>query len=103
LALERDVNSPEALRLLRRWVKRGFLGLAYAGFDLFGLERLSDGPAAIPAAVTQLAVARRDVRAAGEWDAADALREEISALGYDVRDTSDPPGFLLVPLESSGT
>jgi cysteinyl-tRNA synthetase len=42
-----------------------------------------------------LAERRSQVRAAGDFDEADRLREQIAAAGWEVRDVAD--GFQLVP------
>jgi cysteinyl-tRNA synthetase len=43
----------------------------------------------IPAEVTQLAQERENARGDKNWKRSDELREQISALGWDVRDTKD--------------
>ena len=45
----------------------------------------------IPAEVTQLAQERENARREKNWKRSDELREQISALGWDVRDTKDGP------------
>jgi cysteinyl-tRNA synthetase len=63
---------------LERLVSRlDVLGLA-------GLDAVADGP---PAEVAALAEERDAARAARDFTRADALRDEIAALGWDVRDT----------------
>jgi len=62
--------------------------------DLFGLASLTE-VAVPPAEVVELAERRRDVRAGRDFAAGDHLREEIAALGWEVRDVAD--GFRLVP------
>jgi cysteinyl-tRNA synthetase len=47
--------------------------------------------AAIPHEVAQLAEEREKVRREKNWKRSDELREQISALGWDVRDTKDGP------------
>ncbi len=47
--------------------------------------------------VRQLAEARAGARDAGSWDKADELRDQITALGWQVNDSAD--GYHLVPLE----
>ena len=48
----------------------------------------------------ELAEERRERRAAKDFAAADALRDRIRDLGYDVTDT--PDGFELTPVEAEG-
>ena len=45
----------------------------------------------IPAEVTQLAQGRENARREKNWKRSDELREQISALGWEVRDTKDGP------------
>jgi cysteinyl-tRNA synthetase len=63
--------------------------------DVFGLASLAEQEAA-PAEVVSLAERRRDARSAGDFAAADRLREDLSAAGWDVRDVTGEPGFQLV-------
>ena len=44
-----------------------------------------------------LARQRAEVRAGGDYDEADRLRQEIEAAGWEVRDVPGDPGFQLVP------
>ena len=44
---------------------------------------------AIPAEVAQLAEQRENMRREKNWKGSDELRDQISALGWDVRDTKD--------------
>jgi cysteinyl-tRNA synthetase len=61
---------------------------------VFGLESLAEADEP-PADVVALAERRVEARAARDFGAADGLREEIEAAGWDVRD--DAAGFRLVP------
>ena len=51
------------------------------------LEAHTDG--AIPDEVAQLAEERENARREKNWKRSDELRERISALGWEVRDTKD--------------
>lgn len=51
----------------------------------------SDQGPVIPESVAALAAAREDARAARDWSLADALREQISALGWQINDAADGP------------
>ena len=53
------------------------------------LEAAAD--VAIPDEVAQLAQQREDARREKNWKRSDELREQISALGWEVRDTKDGP------------
>ena len=86
-ALDDDFNTPEALAVLHGWRDHDLLRRA---LGLFGLASLAEADVA-PADVVELAEARRAARTDGDFARADRLRDEIAALGWDVRDT--PGGF----------
>jgi cysteinyl-tRNA synthetase len=90
-ALEDDFNTPEALALLHGWRDHELLR---RGLDLFGLGSLAEQEAA-PADVVELAERRERARAERDFAAADRIRAEIEALGWEVRD--EPGGYRLVP------
>jgi cysteinyl-tRNA synthetase len=54
---------------------------------------------AVPAEVTQLAEQRENARRQKNWKRSDQLRDQISALGWEVRDTKD--GQKLTPLAAA--
>ncbi len=118
-ALARDFNTPEAVAVLNEWLRTaaGLVGDAPAGdgshpadddrhpvgdgqlremLAVLGLESLIDPAPGAPEGVRELAEARERSRAARDFAAADRLREEIAAAGWEVRD--GPGGFDLVPL-----
>jgi len=94
-ALHDDLNIPGALGALFSIVNRGpenvdttaFDRVMFAlGFDLTEPER----PASeIPAEVAALAEKRWAAKQAKDWAAADALREEIQATGWTMKDRKD--------------
>ncbi len=45
----------------------------------------------IPTEVAQLAAQREEARREKNWKRSDELRDQISALGWEVRDTKDRP------------
>jgi len=92
--LEDDFNTPSALAILHDWARTGALDELRRGLDVFGLASLGEMSAA-PADVVALAEARVTARARRDFAAADHLRNEITALGWDVRDADG--GFELVP------
>jgi cysteinyl-tRNA synthetase len=92
-ALDDDFNTPEALAVMHEWRDHDLLRRA---LDVFGLASLAEQQAA-PAEVVSLAERRRDARSAGDFAAADRLREELAGAGWDVRDVAGEPGFQLVP------
>jgi cysteinyl-tRNA synthetase len=93
-ALEDDFNTPSALAILHDWARTGALDELRRGVDVFGLASLGETPAA-PADVVALAAARVTARSRREFAEADRLRDEIAALGWDVRDADG--GYELVP------
>jgi cysteinyl-tRNA synthetase len=90
-ALDDDFNTPEALATMHEWRHHDLLRRA---LDLFGLGSLAESKDA-PEDVVELAERRRAARAAGEFDEADHLREQIDAAGWEVRDVEN--GFRLIP------
>ena len=90
-ALDDDFNTPEALATMHEWRDHDLLRRA---LDLFGLGSLAESKDA-PEDVVELAERRRAARAAGEFDEADRLREQIDAAGWEIRDVEN--GFRLVP------
>ena len=55
------------------------------------LDLEAETDVAIPHEVAQLAEERENVRREKNWKRSDELREQISALGWEVRDTKDGP------------
>jgi cysteinyl-tRNA synthetase len=90
-ALEDDFNTAEALAVLHGWRDHELLSRA---LGIFGLASLAEDKPA-PAEVIQLAERRRQARARSEFGESDALRGEIEAAGWEVRDVED--GYRLVP------
>jgi cysteinyl-tRNA synthetase len=101
-SLAEDWNTPAALAALWEWVREvrrhdepAGDGDLRAMLAVLGLENLLDPAIAqAPAAVIALAQAREQARGARDFARADALREEIAAAGWVVRDGAD--GFELV-------
>jgi cysteinyl-tRNA synthetase len=98
-ALAEDFNTPRALAALFEWVREANrVGEAVGDADLremldvLALQNLLDreDPEA-PAEVVALAEARERARAQRDWAAADRLRDELQALGWEVRDGPDGP------------
>jgi cysteinyl-tRNA synthetase len=103
--LAHDFNTPEALAVVNEWIREAtspmFVG--HTGDDqlrkmlwVLGLESLLAPAAQAPDEVRQLAQTREAARGDRDFAAADRLREEIAALGWEVRD--GPAGFELIPL-----
>ena len=55
------------------------------------LDLEAETDVAIPDEVAQLAERREDARREKNWKRSDELRERMSALGWEVRDTKDGP------------
>ena len=102
-ALAEDFNTPEALAVVFNWVRKANSDPERAGSDdlremlsVLGLDNLLDTEAvAPPAQVLELLEARERARDARDFAAADRLREQIGALGWEVRDT--PGGAEVLP------
>jgi len=102
-SLARDFNTAEALAVLNEWLR----GAAGSGGDpagdahlremlsVLGLEALLERASPAPSEVHVLAVRREEARRARDFAAADRLRDEIAALGWEVRDGAG--GFELLP------
>jgi len=110
-ALAEDFNTPRALAAAFEWVReanrRADAGEQVGDADLremlgiFALEDLLDADAAraAPDADAQELLDRREAaRAARDFAAADRLRDELAARGWEVRDSADGP--TLVPRAS---
>jgi cysteinyl-tRNA synthetase len=93
-ALDDDFDTPRALAVLHRWASDGQLELLRRGLGIFGLASLADRAQAPPELVA-LAERRQAARAARDFGAADRLRAEIEAAGWEVRDEEGGP--TLVP------
>ena len=106
-ALREDFNTPEALAALFKLVSEGNRRLAAGdalpgGADLLaemlgvlGLESLLEGGEEIDEEALRLVNEREDARLRRDFDRADAVRDELLARGWEVRDT--PEGPVLVP------
>jgi cysteinyl-tRNA synthetase len=90
-ALDDDFNTPEALAVMHGWRDHDLLRRA---LDVFGLASLAEAEAA-PPEVVELADRRQQARAERDFDAADRLRAEIEAAGWEARDVAG--GYQLVP------
>ena len=94
-AVNRHVDAGDAYdyRGLKRAVEtyeelgEGVLGFSFAGE--------SEGDVLVGDLVELVLSLREDAREAGEYDRADALRDDLEALGIEVQDTDDGPTFRL--------
>ncbi|MDQ4040637.1 MAG: cysteine--tRNA ligase [Actinomycetota bacterium] len=100
-ALAEDFNTPQALGALFEWVREANRRSGVGDADLremlavLGFERLEAPSAAIDPAAADLLQRRETARAARDFAAADRLRDELGALGWEVRD--GPNGAELIP------
>jgi cysteinyl-tRNA synthetase len=103
-ALARDFNTAEALSILNEWIREASSGMWDSPGDahlremlgVLGLESLLAATARAPTQIHDLATRREQARGERDFAAADRLRDEIAALGWEVRD--GPVGFDLIPL-----
>jgi len=111
-AISDDLNMPRALAVAHKAVRSGIGGdvarsLAAEWDKVLAIGLLSEAdagsvppggsggePEGVPDAVPALARERDALRAAGDFAGADALRERIRAVGYDVSDDGMGPGRL---------
>jgi len=103
-ALADDFNTPKALAVVFDWVREANRRSEPTGdadlremLDVFALEHLLDADAdggAPDAAAQELLAAREAARAARDFAAADRLRDELAALGWEVRDSADGPALV---------
>jgi cysteinyl-tRNA synthetase len=101
-ALDDDLNISaalgfvfESIRQTNRALDQNQLGAATAMAWLQWWDRINcvlaiePGAASLPADVTALAQARVQARLAKDWRKSDELRDELSARGWEARDTKD--------------
>lgn len=96
-ALCDDINMPQALAVLWDVLSDDQLGgkdkygLALEFDHVLGLDLKNLGQEVVPETVLQLVQQRDAARLAKNWALCDALRQQIQALGFDVRDTAQGP------------
>jgi cysteinyl-tRNA synthetase len=93
-ALDDDFDTPAALAVLHEWATEGQLELLRRGLAIFGLESLAEREEA-PPEVHDLADRRARARAERDFGTSDRLRDELGALGWEMRDEPDG-GYTLV-------
>jgi cysteinyl-tRNA synthetase len=101
-ALADDFNTPQALAAVFDWVREANRREAQIGgadlremLDVLGLAGLLEADSQAPEEVLALASERQAARAARDFARADALRDELDAVGWTVRDAGG--GFELLP------
>jgi cysteinyl-tRNA synthetase len=100
-AVNDDLNMPRGMAVVQELLKSDMPGAEklatildldqVLGLDLDRVDQLQEPPAK----VQKLLEARRQARASKDFKASDRLREEIQALGYEVKDTRE--GMKVVP------
>jgi cysteinyl-tRNA synthetase len=97
-ALADDFNTPRAWAALfdliaegNRRRLTGARGALEELLPLLGLESLLEAEPTPDPEAERLLVEREDARAARDFSRADALRDRLAELGWDVRDTADGP------------
>jgi cysteinyl-tRNA synthetase len=106
-ALAEDFNTPQALAAVFEWVREANRAAAGAGdgdlremLSVLALENLldadvaGDGSSGPPASVVELLERREAARVARDFAEGDRLRDEIRALGWEVRDGAAGPELL---------
>jgi cysteinyl-tRNA synthetase len=101
-ALADDFNTAQAMAALYGWIRaanqhEGEVGDSHLRemLGVLGLQTLLEGGSAAPPEALELAERRAAARAERDWAEADRLREELAAMGWEVRD--GPAGPELVP------
>ncbi|MGO9750855.1 MAG: cysteine--tRNA ligase [Solirubrobacteraceae bacterium] len=103
-ALAADFNTPRALAILAEWVREANSSQAPVGggdlLEMLGVLGLSNllevEQTSAPAEVDALLQDRRRARAQRDWARADLIREQLRALGWEIRDGPDGPELLAV-------
>lgn len=97
-AINDDLNTSQGIalawELLKSSVNDADKKATLDVFDaIFGLELASWKPIVedIPEEVQALALQRQQARTDKDWAAADTIRDQLSALGYEVKDSADGP------------
>jgi cysteinyl-tRNA synthetase len=84
-ALDDDFDTPRALAVLHEWASTGQLALLERGLTLFGLGSLAVRDQA-PPEIAALAERRAKARLDRDFATSDGLRDELAALGWEMRD-----------------
>jgi cysteinyl-tRNA synthetase len=101
-ALADDFNTPAALAAAFEWVREANSSAEPVGEDdlremlsVLALDNLLESaPVEIPPEVIELADARDRSRAERNWAEADRIRDQLRAMGWEVRDGPDGPELL---------
>ncbi|MBO0769135.1 MAG: cysteine--tRNA ligase [Solirubrobacterales bacterium] len=100
-ALADDFNTPGALAHVWEWIRSANSSAGPVGRDdlaemleVLGLSNLLDAEVAAPPEAVALAEQRDAARAARDFARADALRDQLKELGWEVRDSAGGPELL---------
>ena len=100
-ALAEDFNTPQALGALAEWIREANRRSDPAGHDdlvemlgVLGLENLAAAADEAGPEELELLARRQAARADKDWAAADALRDELAARGWTVRDGAGGAGLV---------
>jgi cysteinyl-tRNA synthetase len=102
-ALADDFNTAKALAALYEWVREANRSAGPVGdadlremLSVLGLESLLAADEGAPEEARELAALRASARERRDWAEADRLRDELRALGWEVRDGPDGPELVRV-------
>ena len=97
-ALRNDFNTAEALASLYGWIREANRSEEAVGnahlvemLDVLGLAGLIAAEEGAPPEAVELADARETARRERDWAEADRLRDELRAMGWEVRDGGAGP------------
>jgi cysteinyl-tRNA synthetase len=97
-ALADDFNTPRAMAEVfelageaNRDDVPGASGMLRTMLELVGLGSLADGEDAVDAEAERLLQERQDARAAKDFARADEIRDQLAAIGWEVRDSAEGP------------
>jgi cysteinyl-tRNA synthetase len=103
-ALRNDFNTAEALASLYGWIREANRSSEAVGdshlremLGVLGLEGLLAAQAGAPREALELLERRETARRERDWAEADRLRDELRAMGWEVRDGPDGPELVRAP------
>ena len=100
-AMDDDLNTAEAIGVVFEYIrdinlvfqdggdKESAIAALAALDEVLGVLGIAPASERIPDEITQLARRRGEARAAKDYKTADALRDQIAALGYELKDTPE--------------
>ncbi len=100
-AMDDDLNTAEAIGAVFEYIKEINLAFERGGSkksaaealsaldNVLGVLGLAPQDESVPESIKEMAAKRQEARARKDFAAADALRAEIAALGYEIKDTAE--------------